>query len=93
MECDTFYLLFSFQSNAVTSAQEVESLDVQFEAAMMLLKNTVQDKTSVESREVFVSIMNRKPITSSVENIIKVRCFAGVVLSSLCLARGYKFSL
>ncbi|NXL19792.1 CF206 protein, partial [Setophaga kirtlandii] len=45
------------QSNAVTSAQEVESLDVQFEAAMMLLKNTVQDKTSIESREVFPLFM------------------------------------
>ncbi|XP_041268316.1 cilia- and flagella-associated protein 206 [Onychostruthus taczanowskii] len=41
------------QSNAITSAQEVESLDVQFEAAMMVLKNTVQNKTSIESREVF----------------------------------------
>ncbi|OWK63451.1 UPF0704 protein C6orf165 [Lonchura striata] len=59
------------QSNAIGSAQEVESLDVQFEAAMMVLKNTVQDKTSIESREVFVSIMNGKPISSSVENIIK----------------------
>ncbi|KAM3675318.1 cilia- and flagella-associated protein 206 [Ammospiza maritima maritima] len=45
------------QSNAITSAQEVESLDVQFEAAMMLLKNTVQDKTSIESREVFPLFM------------------------------------
>ncbi|NXF19537.1 CF206 protein, partial [Rhodinocichla rosea] len=44
------------QSNAITSAQEVESLDVQFEAAMTVLKNTVQDKTSIESREVFVII-------------------------------------
>ncbi|XP_068040106.1 cilia- and flagella-associated protein 206 [Anomalospiza imberbis] len=45
------------QSNAITSAQEVESLDVQFEAAMMVLKNTVQDKTSIESREVFPLFM------------------------------------
>ncbi|NXU61741.1 CF206 protein, partial [Horornis vulcanius] len=43
------------QSNAITSAQEVESLDVKFEAAMMVLKNTMQDKPSIESKEVFVS--------------------------------------
>ncbi|NWI46680.1 CF206 protein, partial [Picathartes gymnocephalus] len=45
------------QSDAITSAQEVESLDVQFEAAMMVLKNTVQDKTSIESKEVFPLFM------------------------------------
>uniref|UniRef100_A0A8C5UB99 Cilia- and flagella-associated protein 206 n=1 Tax=Malurus cyaneus samueli TaxID=2593467 RepID=A0A8C5UB99_9PASS len=33
-------------SDGITSAQEVESLNVQFEAAMTTLKNTVQDKTS-----------------------------------------------
>lgn len=62
----TSYLMFSFQSNAITSAQEVESLDVKFKAAMMALKNTVQDKISIESKEVFVSIMNGKAIISSV---------------------------
>ncbi|XP_056343794.1 cilia- and flagella-associated protein 206 [Oenanthe melanoleuca] len=41
------------QSNTITSAQEVESLNVQFEAAMMVLKNTVEDKISIESEEVF----------------------------------------
>ncbi|NWV32320.1 CF206 protein, partial [Grantiella picta] len=40
-------------SDAITSAQEVESLNVQFEAAMMILKNTMQDKTSIDSKEVF----------------------------------------
>ncbi|NXC09882.1 CF206 protein, partial [Orthonyx spaldingii] len=40
-------------SDAITSAQEVEMMDVQFEATMMLLRNTIQDKTSVESKEVF----------------------------------------
>lgn len=85
--------MFSFQSNAITSAQEVESLDVKFEAAMTILKNTVQDKPSIESKEVFVSIMNGKPITSSVEKNIKVSYFAGVFLNSLCLERDYIFSL
>lgn len=77
-EYDTSYLEFSFQSDAITNAQEVESLGVQLEATMMVLKNTMQDKTSIESKDVFVSIMNGKPITSSVEKIIKVRYFAGV---------------
>ncbi|NXU44327.1 CF206 protein, partial [Drymodes brunneopygia] len=45
------------QSNAITSAREVESLDVQLEAAMMVLKNTMQDKTSIESKEVFPLFM------------------------------------
>ncbi|NXE91591.1 CF206 protein, partial [Menura novaehollandiae] len=40
-------------SDAITSAQEVETMNVQFEATMMLLKNTVQDKISVDSKEVF----------------------------------------
>ncbi|NWI96605.1 CF206 protein, partial [Pitta sordida] len=39
--------------DAVTSAQEVETLTVQFAAAMMQLKNTVQDKVSIDSEEVF----------------------------------------
>ncbi|NXD22370.1 CF206 protein, partial [Spelaeornis formosus] len=45
------------QSNVITIAQEVESLNVQFEAAMMVLENTVQDKTSIESKEVFPLFM------------------------------------
>ncbi|NXU09326.1 CF206 protein, partial [Pardalotus punctatus] len=40
-------------SDAITSAQEVESLNVQFEAAVMVLKNTMQDKTHIDSKEVF----------------------------------------
>ncbi|NXS07643.1 CF206 protein, partial [Neodrepanis coruscans] len=40
-------------SDAVTSAQEVESLTIQFEAAMIQLRNTVQDKVSIDSKEVF----------------------------------------
>ncbi|XP_062344641.1 cilia- and flagella-associated protein 206 [Cinclus cinclus] len=45
------------QSNAITSGQEVESLNVQFEAAMMVLKNTVENKTSIEFKEVFPLFM------------------------------------
>ncbi|NWS04939.1 CF206 protein, partial [Motacilla alba] len=56
------------QSNAITSAQEVESLDVQFEAAMMVLKNTVQNKTSVESREVFPLFMELSKLWTSFQD-------------------------
>ncbi|NWS13567.1 CF206 protein, partial [Pachyramphus minor] len=40
-------------SDAITSAQEVETLSVQFTATMMQLKNKVQDKISIDSKEVF----------------------------------------
>ncbi|NXT09335.1 CF206 protein, partial [Prunella fulvescens] len=56
------------QSNAITSAQEVESLVVQFEAAMMVLKNTVQDKTSIESREVFPLFMELSKLWTSFQD-------------------------
>ncbi|NXT67503.1 CF206 protein, partial [Chaetops frenatus] len=56
------------QSDAVTSAQEVESLDVQFEAAMMVLKNTVQDKTSIESKEVFPLFMELSKLWTSFQD-------------------------
>ncbi|NXK58863.1 CF206 protein, partial [Sylvietta virens] len=56
------------QSNAITSAQEVESLDVQFEAAMMVLKNTLQDKTSIESKEVFPLFMELSKLWTSYQD-------------------------
>ncbi|XP_015476251.1 cilia- and flagella-associated protein 206 isoform X3 [Parus major] len=56
------------QSNVITSAQEVESLDVQFEAAMMVLKNTVQDKTSIEFKEVFPLFMELSKLWTSFQD-------------------------
>ncbi|XP_063245691.1 cilia- and flagella-associated protein 206 [Prinia subflava] len=56
------------QSNAITSAQEVESLDVKFEAAMMVLKNTMQDKTSIESKEVFPLFMELSKLWTGYQN-------------------------
>ncbi|NWT56131.1 CF206 protein, partial [Erythrocercus mccallii] len=56
------------QSNAITSAQEVEALDVKFEAAMMVLKNTMQDKTSIESKEVFPMFMELSKLWASYQN-------------------------
>jgi len=37
---------------------------VQFVATMEQLKNTVQNKVSIDTKEVFVSILNGKPISS-----------------------------
>lgn len=55
---------FSFQSDAITSAQEVEKMHVQFATTMERLKNTVENKVSVDASEVFVSILNGKPGSS-----------------------------
>ncbi|XP_076189303.1 cilia- and flagella-associated protein 206 isoform X1 [Aptenodytes patagonicus] len=40
-------------SDAITSAQEVEKMNVQFAATMEQLKNTVQNKVSIDTKEVF----------------------------------------
>ncbi|NXC79793.1 CF206 protein, partial [Cercotrichas coryphoeus] len=56
------------QSNTITSAQEVESLNVQFEAAMMVLKNTVVDKTSIDSEEVFPLFMELSKLWTSFQD-------------------------
>ncbi|NWQ79525.1 CF206 protein, partial [Columbina picui] len=40
-------------SDVITSAQEVEKMNVQFAATMEQLKNTVQNKVSVDTNEVF----------------------------------------
>ncbi|NWX28416.1 CF206 protein, partial [Notiomystis cincta] len=63
------------QSNAITSAQEVESLDVQFEAAMMVLKNTLQDKTSTDSKEVFPLFMELSKLWASFQDEILLLSF------------------
>ncbi|XP_008938942.1 PREDICTED: UPF0704 protein C6orf165 homolog, partial [Merops nubicus] len=40
-------------SDAITSAQEVEKMNVQFTATMEQLKNTVQNKVAIDTKEVF----------------------------------------
>lgn len=55
---------FSFQSDAITSAQEVEKLNAQFAATVEQLKNTVGNKVSIGTKDVFVSISNGKPTSS-----------------------------
>ncbi|NWZ67315.1 CF206 protein, partial [Acrocephalus arundinaceus] len=56
------------QSNAIKSAQEVELLDAKFEAAMMVLKNTVPDKASIESKEVFPLFMELSELWTGYQN-------------------------
>ncbi|NXY64345.1 CF206 protein, partial [Callaeas wilsoni] len=71
------------QSNAVTSAQEVETLDVQFESAMMVLKNTVQDKTSIESKEVFPLFMELSKLWTSFQDEILLLTFLTNMIDNL----------
>ncbi|NWR49338.1 CF206 protein, partial [Regulus satrapa] len=56
------------QSNAITSAREVESLNVQLEAAMMVLENTVRNKTSIESKDVFPLFMELSNLWTSFQD-------------------------
>ncbi|NXM62665.1 CF206 protein, partial [Illadopsis cleaveri] len=56
------------QSNAIASAQEVESLDVKFKAEVMVLKNIVQDKISIESKEVFPLFMELSKLWTGYQN-------------------------
>nr|XP_047935773.1 cilia- and flagella-associated protein 206 isoform X2 [Anser cygnoides] len=44
-------------SDAITGAQEVEKMNVQFTTTMEQLKNTVQNKVSVDTKEVFNEIL------------------------------------
>uniref|UniRef100_A0A8C3V2W1 Cilia- and flagella-associated protein 206 n=1 Tax=Catharus ustulatus TaxID=91951 RepID=A0A8C3V2W1_CATUS len=55
-------------SNIITSAREVESLNVQFEAAVMVLKNAVEEKTSIEFKEVFPLFMELSNLWTSFQD-------------------------
>ncbi|NWV85113.1 CF206 protein, partial [Dasyornis broadbenti] len=62
-------------SDAITSAREVESLNVQFEATMMVLKNAMQDKTSIESREVFPLFVELSKLWTSFQDELLLLSF------------------
>ncbi|NXG19208.1 CF206 protein, partial [Grallaria varia] len=62
-------------SDAITSAQEVESLNVQFAATMMQLKNTVQDKISIDSREVFPLFLELSKLWTSFQDEVVLLSF------------------
>ncbi|NXH47394.1 CF206 protein, partial [Dicaeum eximium] len=56
------------QSNAITGAQEVESLCAQFEAATTTLKNTVQDKPFIRTKKVFPLFMELSKLWTGFQN-------------------------
>ncbi|XP_039244047.1 cilia- and flagella-associated protein 206 isoform X3 [Pipra filicauda] len=70
-------------SDAITSAQEVETLSVQFAATMMQLKNTVQDKISVDSKEVFPLFLELSKLWTSFQDEMLLLSFLTSMTSSL----------
>ncbi|KAM6367635.1 cilia- and flagella-associated protein 206 isoform 2-T2 [Alca torda] len=55
-------------SDAITSAQEVEKMKVQFAATMEHLKNTVQNKVSIDTKEVFPLFVALSNLWSGFQN-------------------------
>ncbi|XP_051633899.1 cilia- and flagella-associated protein 206 isoform X1 [Manacus candei] len=70
-------------SDAITSAQEVETLSVQFAAAMMQLKNTVQDKISIDSKEVFPLFLELSKLWTSFQDEMLLLSFLTSMTSNL----------
>ncbi|XP_027500601.1 cilia- and flagella-associated protein 206 isoform X1 [Corapipo altera] len=70
-------------SDAITSAQEVETLSVQFAATMMQLKNTVQDKISVDSKEVFPLFLELSKLWTSFQDEMLLLSFLTSMTSNL----------
>ncbi|NXM30542.1 CF206 protein, partial [Oxyruncus cristatus] len=70
-------------SDAITSAQEVETLSVQFTATMMQLKNTVQDKISVDSKEVFPLFLELSKLWTSFQDEMLLLSFLTSMTSNL----------
>ncbi|NWS97282.1 CF206 protein, partial [Mionectes macconnelli] len=70
-------------SDAITSAQEVETLTVQFTATMMQLKNTVQDKISIDSKEVFPLFLELSKLWTSFQDEMLLLSFLTSMTSNL----------
>ncbi|NWR33782.1 CF206 protein, partial [Tachuris rubrigastra] len=70
-------------SDAITSAQEVETLSVQFTATMMQLKNTVQDKISIDSKEVFPLFLELSKLWTSFQDEMLLLSFLTSMTSNL----------
>ncbi|NXL80479.1 CF206 protein, partial [Leptocoma aspasia] len=71
------------QSNAITGAQEVESLVVQFEAAMLILKNTVQDKPYIKCKKVFPLFMELSKLWTGFQDEILLLSFLTNIADNL----------
>ncbi|XP_050172590.1 cilia- and flagella-associated protein 206 isoform X1 [Myiozetetes cayanensis] len=70
-------------SDAITSAQEVETLSVQFTATMMQLKNTVQDKISIDSKEVFPLFLELSKLWTGFQDEMLLLSFLTSMTSNL----------
>ncbi|XP_063186097.1 cilia- and flagella-associated protein 206 isoform X1 [Chroicocephalus ridibundus] len=62
-------------SDAITSAQEVENMNVQFAATMEQLKNTVQNKVSIDTKDVFPLFVALSNLWSGFQNEILLLSF------------------
>ncbi|NXF08609.1 CF206 protein, partial [Smithornis capensis] len=70
-------------SDAVTSAREVETLTVQFAAAVMQLKNTVQDKVSIDAGEVFPLFVELSKLWTSFQDEMLLLSFLTNMINNL----------
>ncbi|KFU98846.1 PREDICTED: UPF0704 protein C6orf165 homolog, partial [Pterocles gutturalis] len=70
-------------SDAVTSAQEVEKMRVQFAATMEQLKNTVQNKVSISTKEVFPLFVALSNLWSGFQDEIVLLSFLTNMTNSL----------
>ncbi|XP_071404819.1 cilia- and flagella-associated protein 206 isoform X1 [Pithys albifrons albifrons] len=70
-------------SDAITSAQEVESLNVQLAVTMMQLKNTVQDKISIDTKEVFPLFLELSKLWTSFQDEMLLLSFLTNMTNSL----------
>ncbi|XP_014819885.1 PREDICTED: UPF0704 protein C6orf165 homolog isoform X2 [Calidris pugnax] len=70
-------------SDAITSAEEVEKINVQFAATMEQLKNTVQNKVSVDAKEVFPLFIALSNLWSGFQDEILLLSFLTNMTNSL----------
>ncbi|CAM9908944.1 unnamed protein product [Bubo scandiacus] len=70
-------------SDAITGAQEVEKVNVQFAATVEQLKNTVQNKASVDTKEVFPLFVALSNLWTSFQNEMLLLSFLTNMINDL----------
>uniref|UniRef100_A0A8C8B2H8 Cilia- and flagella-associated protein 206 n=1 Tax=Otus sunia TaxID=257818 RepID=A0A8C8B2H8_9STRI len=70
-------------SDAITGAQEVEKMNVQFAATVEQLKNTVQNKASVDTKEVFPLFVALSNLWTSFQNEMLLLRFLTNMINNL----------
>uniref|UniRef100_A0A8C0IAD7 Cilia- and flagella-associated protein 206 n=1 Tax=Bubo bubo TaxID=30461 RepID=A0A8C0IAD7_BUBBB len=70
-------------SDAITGAQEVEKMNVQFAATVEQLKNTVQNKASVDTKEVFPLFVALSNLWTSFQNEMLLLSFLTNMINDL----------